>query len=494
MKTLNIILVLVLFAGASITALAEQRPPTPEEIAAVGVVDTQGVDYGAMVDIIIGDSFFEDGRHSQVENYKYHPALSPDGSLISFCDPAGSFIAIVPVSGGEAVRVYDLGDRNAELFNEFGRDCPFYSIQDIKFTPDGSELSFQVNLFQKVFTGETSFTTINTESAIESVNIYTGEHRIIVEDGYEHSWNKDGRYLTYIRLDPRIYVDDLQTEHNGVPVVYDTITGEKRYLSDENFQATWDDNIYHSPAFSPDGSHIFLSMRKNGIAQIVKIPFEGGTFEQLTSFDDNNFEPSNYKRFNHLSVSTDGKLILFDDHHSVLVFNTITGKTFDVFTGDEFTKEKLILQFSIPPSSVRYTKNASLSLDGTKFCYQLNTPVCSYVFILNFDSEEFTATKPTLVELAAPETFVVHGNYPNPFNPATTIEYSLLEAGFVTVDIYNFTGQKIRGLLSEYMTPGVHSVVWDGRGDNGKPASSGIYLMRVSMGKHSLTHRMMLVK
>ena len=55
------------------------------------------------------------------------------------------------------------------------------------------------------------------------------------------------------------------------------------------------------------------------------------------------------------------------------------------------------------------------------------------------------------------------GNYPNPFNPSTTIEFTLSESDFTTIAIYNITGQKIRELAADYMPAGTHSLVWDGK-------------------------------
>ena len=102
--------------------------------------------------------------------------------------------------------------------------------------------------------------------------------------------------------------------------------------------------------------------------------------------------------------------------------------------------------------------------------------------------------KQTKVGTEEPASFVITGNYPNPFNPSTTIEFSLPGAGFADLVVYNVMGQKVRELLSERMNPGVHTVVWNGRDERGLEVSAGIYVTRLQMNDAVTTGRMMLVK
>ena len=86
------------------------------------------------------------------------------------------------------------------------------------------------------------------------------------------------------------------------------------------------------------------------------------------------------------------------------------------------------------------------------------------------------------------------GNYPNPFNPETTIAFSTKENGPVSIDIYNIKGQKVKALVSENMQAGPHTVVWNGTNDNGKSVSSGVFFYRMKSGKYSSTKKMILMK
>jgi len=101
---------------------------------------------------------------------------------------------------------------------------------------------------------------------------------------------------------------------------------------------------------------------------------------------------------------------------------------------------------------------------------------------------------PVFVETDRPLDFTLLANYPNPFNPSTTIEFSIPESGFVSLVVYDITGQRIRELVSGDITPGIHSVFWDGCDENGTVVSSGVYISKLRMGNNIETHRMMLVK
>ncbi len=93
-----------------------------------------------------------------------------------------------------------------------------------------------------------------------------------------------------------------------------------------------------------------------------------------------------------------------------------------------------------------------------------------------------------------PEALPVINSYPNPFNPTTTIEFTLPESGFTTLSIYNISGQIVRELAAGYMTVGTRSLTWDGRDDSGETVSSGIYITRLVAGKQIAAGRMILLK
>jgi len=86
------------------------------------------------------------------------------------------------------------------------------------------------------------------------------------------------------------------------------------------------------------------------------------------------------------------------------------------------------------------------------------------------------------------------GNFPNPFNPVTTIRFTIGNVENVVINVYNVRGQRVRTLLNEYREPGLHSVVWNGTDDSGRAVGSGIYFYRMVAGENVDTRRMLLMK
>ena len=85
-------------------------------------------------------------------------------------------------------------------------------------------------------------------------------------------------------------------------------------------------------------------------------------------------------------------------------------------------------------------------------------------------------------------------NYPNPFNPATTISFELPAAGHVSVCVFNIIGQQVATLLDEYREAGPQAVVWNGTAPDGTQSANGIYLYRISAGGQSVVRQMILLK
>ena len=87
------------------------------------------------------------------------------------------------------------------------------------------------------------------------------------------------------------------------------------------------------------------------------------------------------------------------------------------------------------------------------------------------------------------------GNYPNPFNPTTTISYTVENTSlFVSLDIYNLKGQKIKTLVNKKMDAGTHQIIWNGDDENSKPVSSGMYFYKLKSGVYTSTKKMILMK
>lgn len=112
----------------------------------------------------------------------------------------------------------------------------------------------------------------------------------------------------------------------------------------------------------------------------------------------------------------------------------------------------------------------------------------------NSGSENIENPASTADPGALPTAFGISNNYPNPFNPSTTINYALPSAGQVTIKVYNSLGQEVRTLVDGFQEAGYKSVVWDGKNHAGSPVASGTYVYRVTSGNSVKTEKMVLAK
>jgi hypothetical protein len=94
-----------------------------------------------------------------------------------------------------------------------------------------------------------------------------------------------------------------------------------------------------------------------------------------------------------------------------------------------------------------------------------------------------------------PEVYDLSKNFPNPFNPTTTINYAVpVDGKNVEIIIYNMSGQKVRTLVNETKSAGYYQIIWDGTDNVGETVSSGVYLYRMVSGTFSKIDKMMFVK
>ena len=85
-------------------------------------------------------------------------------------------------------------------------------------------------------------------------------------------------------------------------------------------------------------------------------------------------------------------------------------------------------------------------------------------------------------------------NYPNPFNPVTTLRYDLPEDAVVNITIYDMMGRQVKTLVNGSQTAGYKSIQWNATNNIGKPASAGLYLYTIQAGKFKQTKKMVLLK
>ena len=93
-----------------------------------------------------------------------------------------------------------------------------------------------------------------------------------------------------------------------------------------------------------------------------------------------------------------------------------------------------------------------------------------------------------------PQKFTLEQNFPNPFNPFTTLRYDLPEDALVNITIYDMLGRKVKTLVNTTQDAGFKSVIWDATNNQGGPASAGVYLYNLQAGEFVKTKKMVLLK
>ncbi|MCD6177263.1 MAG: T9SS type A sorting domain-containing protein, partial [Candidatus Cloacimonetes bacterium] len=142
---------------------------------------------------------------------------------------------------------------------------------------------------------------------------------------------------------------------------------------------------------------------------------------------------------------------------------------------------------------------------GTQYIYEHEyIPTTTYRFyVTTVNQYEMESDPSEIVEYYSvnadeniiPVTTELNGNYPNPFNPTTTISFSVAQtSSFVNVEIFNIKGQKVKQLVNEILPAGKHIAVWNGKDNNGKQTASGIYFYKMKSGDYQQSKKMLLLK
>jgi hypothetical protein len=93
-----------------------------------------------------------------------------------------------------------------------------------------------------------------------------------------------------------------------------------------------------------------------------------------------------------------------------------------------------------------------------------------------------------------PVRYELAQNYPNPFNPTTEIQFTIPKKEHVKLTVYNILGAKVKTLINEEVTPGVNTVVWDGKNEAGRRVASGVYLYSLNTDNYNKVRKMVLLK
>ena len=97
-------------------------------------------------------------------------------------------------------------------------------------------------------------------------------------------------------------------------------------------------------------------------------------------------------------------------------------------------------------------------------------------------------------DVVIPSITNLNANYPNPFNPSTSISFDIATESIVFIEIFNIKGQKVKTLVNEFFNPGSYVIEWNGNDDSGREVSSGIYFYQIRASDQIFTRRMVILK
>jgi len=109
-------------------------------------------------------------------------------------------------------------------------------------------------------------------------------------------------------------------------------------------------------------------------------------------------------------------------------------------------------------------------------------------------NEGFVPVVDRRIAVDVPDQIQLYNNYPNPFNPATTINFDLKKRTDVNLSIYNVRGEFVRNIVSGTYDSGHYSVQWDGTDFQGSGMSSGVYIYKLTAGDVIYSRKMTLIK
>jgi hypothetical protein len=252
-----------------------------------------------------------------------------------------------------------------------------------------------------------------------------------------------------------------------------------------------------------DGINLFFR-DKNDFEHILFQRSGFGLYNQINSFFDDNYLLLTFNDYTDLSAPNSNYTSVFNfniEKEEINLIHTFLGHGYNVLNK---VISKPSRNYDSEPSEYFTIINNEIVKIGEKFDTrdvaqtlfypkrnQLVQSSPSGLWVYDFQYEEYVSGFDKAIH---PEITTLYSNYPNPFNPETTIEFSLNKEGFVNLEIFNIRGQRVKTIADGIYPIGKHSVIWLGDDENGRNVGSGVYFYRMTTEGLSETKRMLLLK
>ncbi|MDO9576264.1 MAG: C25 family cysteine peptidase [Candidatus Cloacimonadales bacterium] len=238
--------------------------------------------------------------------------------------------------------------------------------------------------------------------------------------------------------------------------------------------------------FTPDDTIVYeavMSISSNDpMSPVVSVDLNGDSIFPIIELSATSFD------FGLVDLQTEAvdTLVVYNTGTDILHVSNllVSGDVFSVNT-DSFDVQpdgsvEVLISF-IPVEEINYNETITLNCDDP------------FNPVLEIELSG-TGENPVGVGDILPAVTEVYQNFPNPFNPDTTIRYSVSEFAKVTISVYNIRGEKVRTLVDACQEPQWYEVVWNGCDDSNKTVSSGVYFYKFTAGRNSELRKMLLIK
>jgi Tol biopolymer transport system component len=379
--------------------------------------------------------------------------------------------SITPPNGdNEIYRINTNGGDRTQLTDHEGRDAgPSWS-------PDGSRIAFYVHTIDEVswFIYVMDWNGDNIEQLTDTEGVYDSSP----------TWSPDGNQIAF----GREYPD--QNFRSEIWVM--NANGDNQHQIDSIAGG--------GPRWSPNGDRIVFHSDMDGNYEIYTMDVDGENVQRLTHTDEDDYWPD---------WSPDGSMIVFESYRDG------NGEIYTM-NADSTNQQRLT-------SHSAQDANPDWSPDGTEIAFISMRDGNYEIYLMDADDGDnqrrLTYTSVHAIQpdwypfgvvgigdgggggddvRALPKTLQLFPNYPNPFNPSTTIRYDLDRDSAVRLQIFDVRGRKIRTLADGESGAGSYSVTWDGLGSDGNRVASGIYIYRLTVttdqGTFENSRKMVVVK
>jgi Tol biopolymer transport system component len=357
------------------------------------------------------------------------------------------------------------------------------NVNGFSWSPDGASLAFSDNT-----------------NTVYRLGIDSRELEVIAEEGYDPAWSPSDDTIVYTSThtgNQEIYsIGDVNLTHSSAQEYHPVWTRDGKII----FFSNWEDpNNAYLYFMTSDGQNVHNYEMTDGLPAPNQICLNWlYSNEVFTTSWSPDYKKSVFSR--------DTSIWGGPARTEIVIQNLDTGEETRVMEADGRNTNPL---WSPDGARIAFLSDRDSYLESGEKKTVLN------LYVLNTDGSGLTrlttlsagdridkaAWRPGTGQTAVTETagarpapVTLGPVYPNPFNPSTTISFTLPAAGTARLAVYSVTGQMVRELVNGSLSAGEHRVVWDGRDGNGRAVSSGVYLSRLESNGHSAQAKLTLLR